>query len=154
MSDTRSAVLELLRRAGTWDADSVGELFADEVTWDVSTVGTLPWTGHRTRREQVPDYFKTIWSYIVPAQTRIVLDILLIEGEDAVQLGTFSHLTRLAARGETLVAFDGRCIPGGGVAPPSNTAGILSRRAWPAGRLARLGATPDFHHGLLERRSV
>jgi hypothetical protein len=69
----------------------------------------------------------------------------------------------LAARGETLVAFDERRIPGGGVAPPSNTAGILSRRAWPAagvpaartvrsgveGRLARLGATPDFHHGLL-----
>src|SRR5206468_12722208 len=58
--------------------------------------------------------------------------------------------------------FDERCIPtppqrgcrvggpgAGGVAPPSNTPGILSRRALPAGRLARLGATPDFHHGLL-----
>src|SRR6266705_4010872 len=82
--------------------------------------------------------------------------------------------TRLAARGESLAAFgapsaaaalgtpfDGRCIPappqrgcrvgdpgGGCVAPPSNTGGILSRRALPAGRLARLGATPDFHHGL------
>src|SRR6059036_3937793 len=67
-----------------------------------------------------------------------------------------------AARGESLAAFDERCIPkppqrgcrvGGpgasGVAPPSNTPGILSRRALPAGRLARLGATPDFHHGLL-----
>ena len=29
------------------------------------------------------------------------------------------------------------------------TPGILSRRALPAGRLARLGATPDLHHGLL-----
>src|SRR6476469_2436915 len=55
----------------------------------------------------------------------------------------------LAARGESLAAFDGRCIPGGCVAPPSNTPGILGRRALPAGRLARLGATPDFHHGLL-----
>src|SRR5204863_3353331 len=68
---------------------------------------------------------------------------------------------QLAARGESLAAFgapsaaaalgtpfDGRCIPGGCVAPPSNTGGILSRRALPAGRLARLGATPDFHHGL------
>ena len=27
---------------------------------------------------------------------------------------------------------------------------FLGRRALPAGRLARLGATPDFHHGLLE----
>src|SRR5687767_7755534 len=53
-----------------------------------------------------------------------------------------------AARGESLAAFDGRCIPAGGVAPRSHTAGMLGRRALPAGRLARLGATPDFHHGL------
>src|SRR5713226_8025683 len=52
----------------------------------------------------------------------------------------------LAARGESLAAFDGRCIPAGCVAPPSNTSGILGRRAWPPGRLDRLGATPDFHH--------
>src|SRR5713226_7908015 len=56
---------------------------------------------------------------------------------------------RLAARGESLAASDERSIPASGVAPPSNTPGILSRRALPAGRLARLGATPDFHHGLL-----
>src|SRR5437899_7851570 len=82
----------------------------------------------------------------------------------------------LTARGESLAAFDGRCIPkppqrgcrvggpgAGCVAPRSNTPGIatpprkrraagapvLGRRALPAGRLARLGATPDFHHGPL-----
>ena len=55
----------------------------------------------------------------------------------------------LTARGKSLAAFAGRCIPTGGVVPPSNTPGILGRRALPAGRLARLGATPDFHHGLL-----
>ena len=31
---------------------------------------------------------------------------------------------------------------------------ILSRRALPARRLARLGAAPQFHHGLLSRRST
>ena len=36
------------------------------------------------------------------------------------------------------------------VAPPSNTGGLLGHRALSARRLARLGATPDFHHGLLE----
>jgi hypothetical protein len=60
----------------------------------------------------------------------------------------------LAARGESPAAFDGRCIPAGCVAPPSNTPGILGRRALPAGRLARLGATPAFHHGLLDRCPV
>src|SRR3989442_5211517 len=84
--------------------------------------------------------------------------------------------TCVAARGERLAAFDGRCIPAGCVAPRSNTPGIAPHRAqharwgprrsvvapfdtgvpsaaaalgWSSGRLARLGATPDFHHGLL-----
>src|SRR5580765_1276035 len=64
--------------------------------------------------------------------------------------------------GKSLAAFDGRCIldppqrgcrvgdPGAGcVAPRSNIPDILGRRALPSRRLARLGATPDFHHGLL-----
>ena len=67
-----------------------------------------------------------------------------------------------AARGESLAAFgapnaaaalgtpfDVRCIPASCVAPRSNTPGIFGRRALPAGRVAALGATADFHHGLL-----
>ena len=56
----------------------------------------------------------------------------------------------LAARGETPTAFAGRCIPSDCVAPPSNIPDILRRRALSAGRLARLGATRVFHHGLLD----
>src|SRR6266545_3987417 len=71
----------------------------------------------------------------------------------------------LAARGETPPAFGApsaaaalgtpfgrRCIPADCVAPPSNIRHILSRRALSAGRLAALGATADFHHGLLADR--
>ena len=55
----------------------------------------------------------------------------------------------LAARGESPAAFGRRCIPADCVAPPSNIPDILGRRALSAGRLAALGATLDFHHGLL-----
>src|SRR5436189_2753059 len=55
----------------------------------------------------------------------------------------------LAARGESPAAFGRRCIPADCVAPPSNIPDILGRRALSSGRLAALGATPDFHHGLL-----
>src|ERR687888_302100 len=65
-----------------------------------------------------------------------------------VRPGTVQFPPRLTARGETPAAFDGRCILAGCVAPRSNTPGILGRRALPSRRLARLGATPDFHHGL------
>src|SRR5438445_12313377 len=73
-------------------------------------------------------------------------------------------LAALAARGETPPAFGRRCIPAPPhraekhavgtpaadcVAPPSNIPDILGRRALSSGRLAALGATADFHHGLL-----
>src|SRR5438093_5536649 len=68
----------------------------------------------------------------------------------------------LAARGETPAAFGRRCIPAPPhgaqsapwgpradcVAPPSNIPDILGRHALSAGRLAALGATLEFHHGL------
>src|SRR5712691_5750077 len=57
----------------------------------------------------------------------------------------------LTARGATPSAFERRCIPTGGVAPPSNIPDILSRCALPFGRFAALGATMDLHHGLLRR---
>jgi ATP-dependent Lhr-like helicase len=66
--------------------------------------------------------------------------------ERVLDIGTAQGL---AARGESPAAFERRCIPAGGVAPPSNIPDILGRPALPAGRLAVLGATPDFHHGLL-----
>ena len=55
----------------------------------------------------------------------------------------------LAARGESPAAFGGRGILSGGGAPRSNMPNILPRHALPARRLAHLGATRDFHHGLL-----
>ncbi len=60
----------------------------------------------------------------------------------------FSRCLALAARGESPAAFDRRCIPSDGVASRSHTAGILPRRALSDGRMAGLGATRDFHHGL------
>jgi hypothetical protein len=51
---------------------------------------------------------------------------------------------RLVSRLRSLVAFGSRCIPAGGVVPPSNTPGILGRRALPAGRIATLGVKQGF----------
>ncbi len=55
----------------------------------------------------------------------------------------------LAARGKSPTAFHRRCIPPGCVAHRSHTTGILPLPALPGGRIAGLGATLDFHHGLL-----
>ena len=65
-----------------------------------------------------------------------------------VTLGVYLWLHSLvAARGETPAAFGRRCIPADCVAPPLNIPDIRGRRALSSGRLAALGATPDFTTG-------
>src|ERR1700692_4122441 len=70
----------------------------------------------------------------------------------AAALSFSATLAARAARGESPAAFERRCIPPGGVAPPSNIPDILGRHALPSGRLRVLGATPDFPHGLRAAR--
>src|SRR6266516_6951431 len=95
-----------------------------------------------------------------------------------VAVTTVALTLTLTARSETPAAFGRRCIPAGCVAPRSNTPGIAPHRAQDArwgprsalvtplhrgphgadcapwggtsGRIAALGATLEFHHGLLE----
>ena len=59
----------------------------------------------------------------------------------------------LAARGTSPAAFDWRCIPRGlrwaFRAAGSSTVGMFPLFALPGGRITGLGATLDFHHGLL-----
>jgi hypothetical protein len=98
----------------------------------------------------------------LPTDASNTRKILFIQ--DSSSVGSASSVV-LTARGETPAAFGQRCIPpppqragkralgapgSGCVAPRSNTHSILARRALPDGRLAGLGATLDFHHGLLD----
>jgi hypothetical protein len=88
MSDTRATVNEFLGRLGARDADGVAALFAETIDWYVPGSSALPWTGHRTRRAQVADFFRTMWSHFHLEQSEVKLDRLIIEGEDAAALGT------------------------------------------------------------------
>jgi len=98
MSDTRSTVNEFFRRLGVMDADGVAALFAEAIDWYVPGPSDLPWTGHRSRRGDVPDYFHTLCSHIHLEKSKVKLEQLVIEGEDAVAFGTFSHVTSTTER--------------------------------------------------------
>src|SRR5206468_12079549 len=97
-------------------------------------------------------------------RVRTFAALVSIERGDPHLMPDLAAPVDLAARDDPPAAFGRRCIPAptpprwetrvGGpgadcVAPPSNIPDILSRRALSAERLAALGATPEFHHGLL-----
>ncbi|MBK4346529.1 hypothetical protein [Lacisediminihabitans changchengi] len=57
---TSEVVTQFLQRVGEQDADGIGNLFAEEIDWFVPGNPRLPWTGTRSKRAEVPTYFRTM----------------------------------------------------------------------------------------------
>jgi uncharacterized protein len=88
---TEELVASFMDRLGERDAEGIGELFADEIDWYVPGSEALPWTGSRSRREDVAEYFRTLWAAFVPGQSTATVGKLVIDGDDAAVFSSFSH---------------------------------------------------------------
>jgi ketosteroid isomerase-like protein len=80
-----------LERLGTGDVEGINELFADDIDW-WAPGNVLPWAGRRSRRSEVPEFFRVLESACVPAETRVEVEMVLIDGEDAVVFGTYHRM--------------------------------------------------------------
>jgi uncharacterized protein (TIGR02246 family) len=95
---TAEIVNELLQRLGDRDAEAVGQLFAEKIDWYVPGNSDLPWVGQRVSREQVPEYFHTLWPHFVDGKSIVTVEKVVIDGDDAVILGVFQHTVASTGR--------------------------------------------------------
>jgi len=94
---TAEVVDAFLQRLKTGDVEGITKLFANDIDWWAP--GTvLPWAGRRSRRGEVPEFFRVLESACVPAQTRVEVEKVLIDGEDAVVFGTYHRVFAKNAR--------------------------------------------------------
>ncbi|MFI6085784.1 nuclear transport factor 2 family protein [Streptomyces sp. NPDC051217] len=91
-TQTSRAVAErFLDRLGHQDQDGIQKLFAADIDWHVPGSTALPWTGRRTRREEVAPYFTTMWPHFAPGRSQVTLERVIVDGGDVVLLGNFTH---------------------------------------------------------------
>ncbi|MDA0566720.1 nuclear transport factor 2 family protein [Streptomonospora sp. S1-112] len=88
---SRAVAEKFLERLGRQDPDGIQELFSEEIDWHVPGSGALPWTGRRTRREEVAPYFTTMWPHFAHGRSKVVLERLIVDGGDVVLLAVFTH---------------------------------------------------------------
>ncbi|MFK4222042.1 nuclear transport factor 2 family protein [Streptomyces sp. NPDC019890] len=94
----RGTVETFLRLIAEGDADRIADNFAEEIDWFVPGGDKFPWAGHRSQRQQVPEYFKTMWSAFVPGTAETTIHNILVDGSDAVVLGRFGNTMEATGR--------------------------------------------------------
>ncbi|WP_371790946.1 nuclear transport factor 2 family protein [Streptomyces sp. NBC_01471] len=106
VSDLRETVNSFLRLLAAGDADGVAALFSEQIDWYVPGDSRLPWTGPRTRREEVSAYFRTMWPVFVEGASESRIDEILVDGHEAALFGRFTHTVKSTGRSFTTpVAF-------------------------------------------------
>jgi hypothetical protein len=98
---TEEIVTGFFGRLAARDPEGMGEYFAEAIDWYVPGDTALPWIGHRSRRAEVADYFRTMWPHFEPDKSTASVEKLIVSGNDAVMLGTFTHTAASTGRSFT-----------------------------------------------------
>ncbi|MCU1490470.1 MAG: ketosteroid isomerase-like protein [Acidimicrobiaceae bacterium] len=88
---TEELLASFMDRLGKKDAEGIAELFADDIDWYVPGSEALPWTGPRSRREHVSEYFGKLWPAFASGESSATIDKVVIDGQDAVVFSRFDH---------------------------------------------------------------
>lgn len=98
MTTTTDTTSAFLGKLGAQDSEGLGELFAEEIDWVVPGAPALPWVGKRSRRSDVPDYFRTLWSGLEPGKSVVSVEAVVTDGEEAVIFAVFDHVAAPTGR--------------------------------------------------------
>ncbi|MBG6240292.1 ketosteroid isomerase-like protein [Mycetocola sp. CAN_C7] len=96
--NTAEVVNKFLEALGAQEADAIGALFAADIDWYVPGDDALPWTGTRSKRQEVADYFRTMWPAFRSGESVVDVEAILIDGEDAAVFSQFSHVAETTGR--------------------------------------------------------
>ena len=94
---TESLVTSFLQQVGGGDAEAIADLFEEDVDWRVAGDPALPWIGQRNSKDEVADYFRTMWGQFAGPGTSSVEGIL-VDGAHAVVLATISNASAESGR--------------------------------------------------------
>ena len=99
MSDTRRTVEQLLAQLGAGEPQRIADCFVPEaVDWYGPGAESPPWTGRRSTRAEIVDYFRQFSGVFIAGPDDITIQQLLIDGDDAILLGAISRTIALSHR--------------------------------------------------------
>ncbi|GAA4666238.1 nuclear transport factor 2 family protein [Streptomyces youssoufiensis] len=95
---TRATIDAYLAKTRARDLDGAVALFSEDVDWDAPASGAAPWSGRRSSRAEVAEFFRLLHEYLAPQDFTVTHTV--VEGDHGVIIG---HLTdTVKATGATL----------------------------------------------------
>lgn len=83
---TRGTVDAFFNHFGAGEFSALVDLFAEQVDFDVAGASNVPWTGTRSNKKEVSEFFPLFSKYLT-APEEFNLSTIIVDGEHAVATG-------------------------------------------------------------------
>lgn len=91
---TKETAEKFFEYIGAKDPDKIASMVSENVDWYIFESKYMPWTGHRSKREEVLALFKTLFSYFIDGSEKLDAQSFLLRGNQVAVFGTIERTVK------------------------------------------------------------
>ena len=84
---TKQTVEKFFEYVGSKDPEKISSVISEKVDWYIFESKYMPWTGHRSKREEISELFKTLFTYFVEGSDKFEAQSFLLRGNEVAVFG-------------------------------------------------------------------
>ena len=84
---TKETVEKFFGYIGSKNPEGIASMISEKVDWYIFESKYMPWTGHRSKREEISVLFKTLFSYFVDGSEKLEAKSFLLRGNEVAVFG-------------------------------------------------------------------
>lgn len=84
---TKETVEKFFGYVGTKNPEGIASMVSEKVDWYIFESKYMPWTGHRSKREEISELFKILFSYFVDGSEKLEAKSFLLRGNEVAVFG-------------------------------------------------------------------
>lgn len=91
---TKQTADKFFEYIGAKNPEKIASMVSENVDWYIFESKYMPWTGHRSKREEVAELFKTLFSYFIDGSEKLEAQSFLLRGNEVVVFGTIERTVK------------------------------------------------------------
>jgi ketosteroid isomerase-like protein len=84
---TKQTVDKFFEYVQAKNPDKISSMVSENVDWYIFESKYMPWTGHRSKREEISELFQTLFSYFVDGSEKLEAQSFLLRGNEVAVFG-------------------------------------------------------------------
>lgn len=91
---TKQTAEKFFEYIGAKDPEKIASMVSENVDWYIFESKYMPWTGHRSKREEVSALFKTLFGYFIDGSEKLDAQSFLLRGNEVAVFGTIERTVK------------------------------------------------------------